>query len=137
MDPITGAIVATLAAGVASGAGEVGKKVVVDAYSALKAAIKKKYGTESKVAQAVTAVEEEPDFEPNQQALAGRVEQVDAAEDPELQELAQKLLEALEETSQGKEALGKYNIQIDGGQVGVIGDHTKIEGGIHFGSSKE
>jgi internalin A len=137
MDPITGAIVAALAAGVASGAGEVGKKVVVDAYSALKAAIKKKYGTESKVAQAVTAVEEEPDFEPNQQALAGRVEQVDAAEDPELQELAQKLLEALEETSRGKEALGKYNIQIDGGQVGVISDHAEIEGGIHFGSSKE
>jgi hypothetical protein len=137
MDPITGAIVAALAAGVASGAGEVGKKVVVDAYGALKAAIKKKYGAESKVAQAVAAVEDEPDFEPNQQALAGRVEQVDAADDPELQELAQKLLEALEETSRGKEALGKYNIQIDGGQVGVISDHAEIEGGIHFGSSKE
>ena len=137
MDPITGAIVAALAAGVASGAGEVGKKVVVDAYSALKTAIKNKYGAESKVAQAVSTVEKEPDFEPNQQALAGRVEQVDAAEDPELQELAQKLLKALEETSQGKEALGKYNIQIDGGQVGVIGDHTEIKGGMHFGSSKE
>ena len=35
MDPITAAIVAALSAGVASGAGEVGKKVIVDAYGAL------------------------------------------------------------------------------------------------------
>ena len=62
---------AALAAGVASGAGEVGKKVVVDAYGALKTAIKKKYGGESKIAQAVSAVEDEPEFKPNQDALAG------------------------------------------------------------------
>jgi hypothetical protein len=137
MDPITGAIVAALAAGVLGGVTEVGKKAIVDTYEALKAAIKRKYGEESKIAQAVSAVEDEPDFEPNQQALAGRVEQVDADEDPELEELAHKLLEALEETSQGKEALSKYNIQIEGGQVGVIGDHTEVKGGMHFGSSKE
>jgi len=127
MDPITGAIVAALAAGVTGGATEVSKKVIVDAYEALKAAIKKKYGADSKVAQAVSTVEEEPDFEPNQDALAGRVEQVDAVEDPELQDLAQKLLEALEETSQGKEALSKYNIQATDSDIGVIGDHAQVK----------
>jgi disulfide oxidoreductase YuzD len=133
MDPITGAIVAALAAGVASGATEVGKKVIVDAYEALKAAIKKKYGEDSKVAQAIADVEEEPDFKPNQDALAGRVEQAEANEDDELVKLAQTLLEALKETPKGQEAVSKYNIQATDSEIGVIGDHAHVEGGIKFG----
>jgi hypothetical protein len=31
----------------------------------------------------------------------------------------------------------KYDVHVEGGQVGVIGDGAKIEGGIHFGTSKE
>jgi hypothetical protein len=30
----------------------------------------------------------------------------------------------------------KYKINVEGGQVGVIGDDIKIEGGIHFGKPK-
>ena len=93
----------------------------------------KKYGEDSKVVQAVAAVEDEPEFEPNRQTLVGRVEQVNAAEDPELQKLAQKLLGALEGTSQGQQALGKYNIQAKDSEIGVIGDDAHIEGGIKFG----
>jgi hypothetical protein len=137
MDPITAAILASAAAGVVSGASEVGKQVVVDAYQALKAAIQRKYGAESKLAAAVEAVEDEPEFEPNRQALAGRVKQTDADEDPELSSLAEELLVALEETKQGKQALRKYDIQVSGGQVGVIGDHAQIEGGIHFGDEED
>ena len=44
MDPISAAIVAGLAAGVAGGATEVGKKVIGDAYNALKAALQRKFG---------------------------------------------------------------------------------------------
>jgi hypothetical protein len=127
MDPITGAIVAALTAGVLGGVTEVGKRAIVDTYEALKAAIKRKYGEDSKLAQAIAAVEDEPEFEPNQQALAGRVEQVDAEEDPELQQLSQELLKALEETSQGKEALSKYNIQATDSQIGIIGDHAQVD----------
>jgi hypothetical protein len=132
MDPITGAIVAALAAGVAGGAAEVGKKVIVDAYDALKTALKNKFGAESKVAQAVADLEAEPDFEPNQGALAGRVAQAKAAEDAELRELAQALLDALESTPEGKQAVGKYQIDARGAQVGVIGDDARVEGGLHF-----
>ncbi len=131
MDPITGAIVAAATAGVT----ELGKKAVVDAYNALKVKIQAKFGGESKIAKAVEAVEDEPEFEPNQTALAGRVEQVDAAEDKELQELAQTLLEALQDTSAGQAAVSKYNIQATDSEIGVIGDDAKIEGGIHFGQS--
>ena len=128
MDPITGAIVAALAAGVVSGATEIGKKLLVDAYDALKAAIKKKYGEDSKVVQAIADVEEEPDYQPNQADLAGRVEQTQAAQDPELVKLAQTLLDALKDTPEGQQAISKYNINVQGGQVGVIGDARHDEG---------
>lgn len=131
MDPITGAIVAAAAAGVT----ELGKKAIVDAYNALKAKIKTKFGDESKIAQAVEAVEDEPEFEPNQTALAGRIEQANAAEDEELENLAQTLLEALRATSAGQKAVNKYNIQATDSEIGVIGDDAKIKGGIHFDQS--
>ena len=40
---------------------------------------------------------------------------------------------AIDESPQGQQALSKYNVQISGGQVGVVGDNTRITGGIHFG----
>ncbi len=136
MDPITGAIVAALAVGVASGATEVGKKVIVDAYKALKAAIEKKYGDDDKITKAVTDLESEPDFKPNQDALAGRVEQAKAADDPQLQQLAQALLDALKDTPAGEKALSKYHIEAQDSEIGVIGDDAHVEGGIHFGKSR-
>ena len=133
MDPITGAIIAALAAGVVGGTTEIGKKVITDAYAALKAAIKQKHGPDSKIAQAVAAVEGEPNFKPNQDTLAGRVAQAQAAQDPELVKLAQALLAALQETDAGQQAIAKYNIQATGSQIGVIGDHAHVQGGIKFG----
>ena len=65
MDPITGVIVAALSAGVAGKAGEM---VLKNTYEALKTAIRKKYGKESKVAAAVLALENEPDSKPNREA---------------------------------------------------------------------
>jgi hypothetical protein len=131
MDPITGAIVAAATAGVT----EISKKAIVDAYNALKAKIQAKFGDESKIVEAVKAVEEEPEFEPNQAALTGRIEQVDAAKDEELQTLAQALLDALQDTSAGQKAVSKYSIQATDSEIGVIGDNAQIEGGIHFGQS--
>ncbi len=128
MDPITGAILAALAAGVTEG-------LAADAYKALKFALKRKFGAQSKVVEAVNTLEDEPDFKPNQAALAGRVEQVNAAQDPELRALAERLVAALEESKAGQQALGKYNIQMKDSQVGVIGNNARIEGGIRFGSS--
>ena len=127
MDPITAAIVAALSAGVASGAGEVGKKVIVDAYGALKAAIKSKYGAESDVAEAVSKLEEKPDSTGRRSVMQEEVTSADAAADSDLQELAQKLLGALEETPQGRKALSKYQVEVSGGKVGAIGDGAQVE----------
>ncbi len=135
MDPITIAILAAVTAGVTAGAGKVAEKVVVDAYDTLKTALKKKFGSDSKVVAAVADLEGEPDFEPNQTALAGRVAQAKAADDPHLGQLAQALIEALQSTPEGQKAAAKFQVDVSGGQVGVIGDQAKVEGGIHFGKT--
>jgi len=133
MDPITAAILAALVAGAAAGATQVATQAVVDAYNALKAKLKAKFGGESKIVQAVNTLEQEPEFKPNQDALAARVDQTKAAQDAELKQLAQALKAALNETPEGKRAW----VQVQNSQVGVIGDHAKVEGGIHFGETKK
>jgi hypothetical protein len=138
MDPITSAFVAALslgAAGIAEGITEVGKKAIDDAYTALKSAIRKKFGGDSKVVDAVEALEKEPDFEPNQLSLAGRISQVKAVEDGELITLVAELKSALEGTPEGREAAKKY-INIVNSEVGVVGDGATVTGGIHFGGNE-
>ncbi len=137
MDPITTAIVAALVAGISSGATDVGKKVIADAYEALKTSLIKKYGAKSKITRAITELESEPDYKPNQDALAGRVAQVKAADNHELKELAQTLIIALKSTSEGKKALSKYHVDAAGSQIGIIGDDANVQGGIHFGKPKK
>ena len=64
-----------------------------------------------------------------------RYPQTDAVQDEEIINLSKKLLAALEETEQGREALGKYNIHAENSEIGNIGDNANIKGGIHFGKS--
>ena len=130
MDPITGAIVAAVSAGVAGKAGEMAFK---SAYEALKTAIRKKFGSQSKVVKAVSELENEPDFKSNQDAFAGRMEQVRAAADSDLLKLTKVLTVALQQTDPGRTALAKYSASIHDSQVGVVGDNAQVEGGIHFG----
>jgi len=120
MDPITTMIVIALASGVAGGATQVGTSIIVDAYTALKDALKEKCGVNSKVTQALNALEEEPDFKSNQTGLAERISQAKVADDPKLVELAEKLKQALETVPEAKEAIDKYTVSI---KVGNIGSH--------------
>ncbi len=55
MDPITTAIVAALAA--------LSKDAIKDSYNALKSALKKKFGSESDLVDAVDKLEKKPDSE--------------------------------------------------------------------------
>ena len=136
MDPITTAILAALAVGVSSGATEVGKKLIVDAYDALKAALKKKCGVESDVVEAVEKLEEDPESKARQAVVGEEVADAKLLEDLELTKLAQALMDALQNTLEGKQAVSKYNIQAENSEIGVIGDNADIKGGIHFGSKK-
>ena len=136
MDPITLTIIAAITAGVAQGVSKVGEQVIVDTYQSLKNAIRNRFGEESKIIKAVNNLEEEPDFKPNQEMLDARLEQTKANTDTELVKLAKQLAEALKSSSKGQEAISKYNVDAKWAQIGVVGDHAKVEGGINFGSGK-
>ncbi|MEI8305691.1 MAG: hypothetical protein WCF99_01380 [Chloroflexales bacterium] len=124
MDPVTGAIVAALAAGVASSAGEVGKKIVVDAYDALKAAIRQKLGIESEVAKAVDALEKKPDSEGRKATLREEVETTQLHKDPEVLKLAETLLEQVKAQPGGaqivQQATGSYIAQAAQGSTASV-----------------
>ncbi len=132
MEPITVVTVLTAGAGlIAKGVlGEAAK----DAYKAVRDYLRSKFG--AGVDTAVTALETAPDSEALQKLVMDQLASVQAAHDETLLRLAEKLEAAIKSNPQGQQALSKYNIQISGGQVGVIGDNAKITGGIHFGEKK-
>lgn len=133
MDPITTAIVAAVTAGVT----EVGTKAISDAYQGLKDLIESKLGQDSKVPEAIDGLEGTPESTGRQMVLAENMALEKADWDPELVRLAEKLVQALIETKAGAKAVGKYQIDAKGAQIGVVGDNAKVEGGIHFGDSQK
>ena len=132
MDPITGAIVAALASGALSGATEVGKNAIVDAYEALKTALKKKSADKNDVVEAVDKLEQKPKSEARRDLVAEEIDDANLSGDPELAKLAQALLDALESTDQVAKEGGKYIVQ--GGNIEIViqGDNTHIEGGFYM-----
>jgi hypothetical protein len=115
MDPVTSAIVAALAAGVTTSAGEVGKKVVVDAYEALKTAIKQKLGVDSEVVESVEKLEKNPKSAGRKATLNEEVTAAQLDQDPEIVSLSNSLLEQLKSQPGGtqlvQQATGSYIAQ--------------------------
>ena len=133
MDPITAAIVAAVSAGVTT----VGKQAVVDAYNGLKKIITSKFEKDNQMSKAIAEVEKNPDSKGQQMVLSEQVAATKADQDAEVLKIAQELIKALKSTKAGSKAIAKFQIDAKGAQVGVIGDRTKVEGGIHFGDSKK
>ena len=99
-----------------------------DAYKTAKHLIKKKLG----ISSAIDELEANPESKQCQTRLIEELGVKKAAADPELIELAHRLIEAIKETEAGRKSLGKYNIEAQGAQVGIIGDGNRVQGGIHF-----
>lgn len=135
MDPIPLIVTALSAAG-----GLIAQAVISeaakDAYKRLRDRLLEKHSAQADVEMAVQAVEAQPDSEARQAMLAEELAKTQAAHDETLLRLTQTLVDAMKETSQGQQALSKYNVQISGGQVGVIGDNARITGGINFSDKK-
>ena len=125
MDPITGAIVAALVAKAAT-------TVLPKAYTVLKDKIQKKFGPENSLVKAIDTLEEKPASKGLQTFVQEEVQTAKAEQDPDLVNAAKELLKALEKTSEGKAAMGKFNIQMDNSEVGVIGENTTVHGGVHM-----
>jgi hypothetical protein len=117
MDPITAAIVAALAAGVAKSASTVGESVLVDGYTALKALLKKKFGGESKLLKAVDDLEDKPDSEGRRLTLKEEVKEARVDDDLQIRQAAQALLDDLRAHPASRQhvqqAEGSYIAQAD------------------------
>jgi hypothetical protein len=119
MEPVTTIVLSALVAGAAAGVGEVGKKLVVDGYEALKAALRAKFGADSDLADAVAGLEKHPESDGRKQILDEEIVAAKAGEDPELVALAQALLDRIESQPGGAQhiqnAVGNYIAQADRG----------------------
>lgn len=132
MDPLS-IIMTAIVAGAATAFKPTAEQAVKDAYAGLKRIIQDKYSGQKKVSWGIGSVEEDPDSQGGQALLKEGLSAADAGQDEELLKAAQALQEALQGTPEGKAAVSKYHI-VDS-EVGIAGDHAKVEGGIHFGSS--
>jgi len=110
MDPITTAIVTAIAT-------NLGQGVVKDAYEALKAAIKQKFGNDSEVVSAVDGLEKKPDSAGRKTTLEEEVKNAKVSEDSEILQLAQELLKKInsEQTVTGE----SYQLNVGGDFTGV------------------
>jgi hypothetical protein len=95
MDPITTALVAAVAAGVASGAPKVAEQALRDGYNALKSLLVRKHGERNEVVQAIEKLESNPESKSRQGVLEEEVRSARLEEDPEITGAARRLMEAL------------------------------------------
>lgn len=126
MDPITAAIIGAVAAGVTAGATDTAKKVVADAYEGLKSLIKRKFGSESKVAQAVADVEANPQSEGRKAVLQEEVATANADQDEELVAAANALIEQIKSLPQGQQYIRQNFQQAIGSDIKQAQDHSSI-----------
>jgi hypothetical protein len=124
MDPVTTAIVAALAAGAISAATEAGKKAVADAYEALKALLKKKFGHESELVKSVESLETKPDSTARKSLLQEEVTTAKADQDPDILQAAQAVLDEVSAQPGGvlhiQSATGSYIAQADRGSTASV-----------------
>jgi hypothetical protein len=122
MDPISAALIAAAVAGVTTGATEVGKTLLVDAYTALRDALKSKFGADSKVAKAADELNANPKSDSRRGVVKEEVTAAGVDKDPDLVALANALLEQLKAQPGGASivqqiAHGDQNIQAAGGST--------------------
>jgi len=81
---VTNAIIAAISAGAVAGAKHTAKSAIADAYEGLKSLVKKKFGPDSEVAEAIDKLEAKPESYGKKQVLAEELKAVDSGFDPEL-----------------------------------------------------
>jgi hypothetical protein len=122
MDPITAAIVAALTAGATAAGPKVAEQGIVEAYAGLKGLLKRKFGGDSQVVQAVEALEAKPESAGRKGVLQEEVAAAKADQDPEVRQAAQTLQDTLGGAAGAAQvtvtASGARSIGIGGGVSG-------------------
>jgi disulfide oxidoreductase YuzD len=113
MDVITTAIIAALAA--------LSKDAIKDSYNALKSALKRKFGSNSGIVDAVEGLEKKPDSQDRQTTLQEEIENAKVNDDEEIVQLAQNLLHKLKDEPGGQQIINQTQINTASGNI-VSGD---------------
>jgi flagellar motor component MotA len=122
MEPvITTAIVAALTS--------LSKDVIKDSYDALKTLLKKKFGAESDLVDAIEKLEKSPDRDDRKATLKTEIEIAKVNNDPEILQLAQDLLNKLKEQPGGQAAIN----QIQNNEA----NHNNVQGDFNFSPSQD
>ena len=130
MDPISTTIFTAL--GVMGS--EVIKSGVKDAYDALKAVIRRKWGESAPISKALAALEEDPQSKARAAVLEEKVGQVKATDDAEVAQALHKLIEQMEMDGVGGEAVARIQFNMSGGVVqGVAGAENVQISSMTFG----
>jgi hypothetical protein len=125
---ILAGIVAALAAGAIAKVGDVGGRVVLDAYEALRTLIISKLGKSG----AVQSVEDDPRSSLTRAGLIEALAKADLADDPELNRLAKALVTAIRESS-GNDS-GDLVIGDIYAEVNTVVHDLSASGKIHIGN---
>lgn len=124
MDPVTAAIVASLAVGVVGGAAKVGEKILVDAYEALTKAIKHKFGADSDVAKAVKSLEAKPESSARREVLTEEIAAAGIDKDQDILKTANDILNYINSqpnlAQHVQNAVGQYIAQADRGSTANV-----------------
>lgn len=115
MDPVSAAILAALATGALAGVADTTRTAVMDLYQSLKSKLVAKFTQAPDVSSALAQVEQRPDSPARRALLAEEMQSSGAAQDPELLELAQRILDLLSDqsASSSQVAIGAYIAQAD------------------------
>ena len=133
MEPVT-LIVGALAAGAAAAAKDTASQAVKDAYGGLKSLILKQF-TDKKDSKGEMALSEyEDDPVTWEKPLSKSLIEAGADKSPDIRNSVETLKKAMEAMPEGERILAKYNIKDC--DVGIIGDHANVVGGIHIGGKK-
>jgi hypothetical protein len=120
MDPITGAIIAAITAGVS----KTGENLVVDAYNGLKELLRRKFGQHGDIVQAIEGVESKPDSPGRRTMLQEEIATAGASQDPDIARAAAELLEKISARPGGAQhvqsVIGNYNAQADRGSTATM-----------------
>ncbi len=123
MDLITTAIVGALA--------NLSKDAIQDGYGALKTALKKKFGSESDLVDAVDKLEKKPDSEGRKATLQEEVEIAKVNDDPDIIRLAQDLLDKIKEQPGGQQIINQTQTnEVSGVTVGGNFEFKPVQEGV-------
>lgn len=101
---ITTAIIAALAA--------ISKDAIKDSYNALKDALKRKFGSESDVVDAVEGLEKKPDSKGRQTTLQEEIENAKVNDDAEIVQLANNLQDEIKKQPDGQKIINQIQNNI-------------------------